>query len=62
MNHKAGPTARAMRVSSGERNSMMASEATNSTALPSSIGIMLSSAWIMDRSEMERLTIWPVCS
>ena len=41
---------------------MMASEATNSTALPSSIGIMLSRAWTMDRSEMERLTIWPVCS
>ena len=62
MNHSAGPTASAIRVSVGESTAMMASDTTNSTALPSSIGTMLSNACTMDRSEMDRLTTWPVCS
>jgi hypothetical protein len=41
---------------------MMEIDSTNSSALPSSIGIMLSRLWTMLRSEIERLTICPVCS
>ena len=41
---------------------MITIDSTNSTALPSSIGTMLSRLWIMLRSEIERLTICPVCS
>ena len=37
-------------------------DSTNSSALPISMGIMMSRLWIMFRSEMDRLTIWPVCS
>ena len=60
--HSVGATASAMTVSSGERNAMITSDSTNSTTLPSSIGTMLSRLWIMLRSEIERLTICPVCS
>ena len=41
---------------------MMAIDSTNSRPFPSSIGTMLSRLWTMLRSEMERLTICPVCS
>ncbi len=41
---------------------MITSERTNSTALPTSMGTMLSRLWTMFRSEIDRLTIWPVCS
>ena len=41
---------------------MMLIDSTNSRALPSSIGIWLSRLWTMLRSEMERLTICPVCN
>ena len=56
------PTASAIRVSTGDSTAMMASETTNSTALPISIGTMPSRACTMFRSEIERLTTWPVCS
>ena len=59
---RAGPTASEMSASSGDRKNMMTSATTNSSALPTSIGIMLSKAWIMFRSVMDRLTIWPVWS
>ena len=62
MNQRAGPTARATRVSSGERKAIAISEPTNSTALPSSIGTIASRPCTIVRSEIERLTIWPVCS
>ena len=41
---------------------MMTSESTKSNALPSMIGTMLSKPCAMLMSEIERLTIWPVCS
>ena len=41
---------------------MMAIDSTKSRALPSSMGTWASRLWTMFRSEMERLTIWPVCS
>ena len=62
MNQRAGPTASATRVSTGERKAIAIIEPTNSTALPISIGTIESRDWIIVRSEMDRLTIWPVCS
>ena len=39
---------------------MTAIDSTNSSALPISMGIMPSRLWIMFRSVMDLLTIWPV--
>ena len=41
---------------------MITIDSTKSRPLPSSIGTWLSRLWTMLRSEMDRLTIWPVCS
>ena len=62
MNPRAGPTASATRVSSGERKAIAIIEPTNSTTLPISIGTIESRDWIIVRSEIDRLRIWPVCS
>jgi hypothetical protein len=62
MNHRLGATASATTVSSGESTAMAISEPANSTALPSSIGTMDSRLCTMLMSEIDRLTIWPVCS
>ena len=62
MNHKDGATASATTVSSGESTAMTIREPANSTALPISIGTMESRPCTMVMSEIERLTIWPVCS
>ncbi len=59
---KAGPTASEISASSGESRNMTTIEVKKSSALPISIGSMLSRLWTMFRSEMDRLTIWPVCS
>ncbi len=53
----AGPTASEIRASIGDRMNMTMIDSTNSSALPISIGIMLSRLWIMFRSEMDLLTI-----
>ena len=62
MNHKEGATASATRVSGGESTAMAIREPANRTALPISIGTMDSRPCTMVMSEIERLTIWPVCS
>ena len=62
MSHSAGPMASATSVSNGDRNAMIVTDSTNSSALPSSIGSMPSSPWTMFRSEIARLTTWPVRS
>jgi hypothetical protein len=41
---------------------MTTSEITNISTLPRVTGIMLSKPCTMVRSEIERLTTWPVCS
>ena len=60
MNHRAGATASATTVSSGDRNSMMTIDTTNSSTLPSAMGSSDSSDWIMLMSEIDRLTSCPV--
>ncbi len=62
MNHRDGATASATTVSSGESTAMAISEPANRTALPISIGTMDSRLCTMLMSEIDRLTIWPVCS
>ena len=62
MYHKLGATARATSVSSGDSSAMAISEPANRTTLPISIGTMDSRLCTMVMSEIERLTIWPVCS
>ena len=62
MNHKDGPTASAMRVSSGDSTAMAISAPANSTALPSSSGTQDTRLCTMVRSDIDRLTTWPVCS
>jgi hypothetical protein len=60
--HKLGATASATRVSNGDNTAMTISEPANRTTLPISIGTMDSRLCTMVMSEIERLTIWPVCS
>ncbi len=62
MNHRAGATASATRVSGGDSTAMAIREPANRTALPISIGTMESRLCTMLMSEIERLTIWPVCN
>jgi len=61
-NHKLGATASATRVSNGESTAMAIREPANRTALPSSIGTMASRPCTSVMSEIDRLTIWPVCN
>ena len=57
-----GPTASAMRVSSGDSTAMAISAPVNSTTLPMSRGTQDTRLCTMLRSEIARLTTWPVCS
>ena len=58
----AGMVINAVRVSSGDSTTMIASEATNSTTWPADNGTMASSPWTTCRSEEARETTWPVRS
>ncbi len=58
----AGPTASEISARVGDSQNITPIDSTNSSTLPISMGIIDSRLWIMFRSEIDLLTIWPVCS